>query len=306
MGQTQKIPEDHEKLQRAVDAVDCWAKKWGMEFNVGKCKVMHMGLHNNRHQYTMKGQILQATKVERDIGVEVADNLKPGAHCSKAARTAQTVLGQLSRAFHYRDRHVFIRLYKQYVRPHLETSSQAWSPWTEKDKETLERVQKRAVNMVSGLKSKDYAERLKELGLQTLEERRHQADMQMVYKIMHGKGGLKKETWFEMAEARGHGTRSGADPLNIRVGRGRLEIRRNFFSNRVIEYWNSIPSEIKNARNVEMFKKMYRKLRGDCWASPEGDEWTYQWGREDNRIPDASTIILPGLKEAKSQVKTSK
>ncbi len=116
--------------------------------------------------------------------------------------------------------------------------------------------------MVSGLNSKDYAERLKELGLQTLEERRHQADMQMVYKIMNGTGGLKKETWFEMAEARGHGTRSGADPFNIRVGRGRLEFRRNFF--RVIEHWNSIPSEIKNARNVETFIKMYHKLRGDC------------------------------------------
>ncbi len=113
-----------------------------MEYNVGKCKVMHMGLNNNRHQYTMKGQILQAIKVERDNGLEVTDNLKPGVRCSNAARMAQTVLGQLSRAFHYSDRHVFIRLYKQYVRPHMETSSQAWSPWTETDKEMLERVKK--------------------------------------------------------------------------------------------------------------------------------------------------------------------
>jgi hypothetical protein len=60
-------------------------------------------------------------------------------------------------------------------------SSQAWSPWTETDKETLERVLKRAVNMVSGVKSKDYAERRKELGLQAHEGRRHQADIEMVY-----------------------------------------------------------------------------------------------------------------------------
>jgi hypothetical protein len=81
---------------------------------------------------------------------------------------------------------------------------------------------------------------------------------------MNGTGGLKKETWFEIAEARWRGKRSGADPLNIRVGRGRLEIRRNFFSNRVIEHWNSIPSEIKITRNVELFKKMYCRLRGAC------------------------------------------
>ncbi len=83
----------------------------------------------------------------------------------------------------------------------------------------------------------------------------------MVFNIIHGVGGLKKETWFELAQDRGHSTRSGADPLNIRVTSGRLEIRRNFFSNRVIDAWNKIPCEIKNARNVKMFKSQYRKLR---------------------------------------------
>jgi hypothetical protein len=43
---------------------------------------------------------------------------------------------------------------------------------------------------------------------------------------------LKNETWFELAWARGHGTKSGADPLNIRVEKGRIEVRKNFFSNR--------------------------------------------------------------------------
>ena len=45
----------------------------------------------------------------------VTCDLMPTVQCSKAARTAQLVLGQLSRAFHYRDHHVFVRLYKQYV-----------------------------------------------------------------------------------------------------------------------------------------------------------------------------------------------
>ena len=50
---------------------------------------------------------------------------------------------------------------------------QAWSPWTTQDKETLEKVQQRAVKMISGLKAREYEERLKELGMTTLEERRH-------------------------------------------------------------------------------------------------------------------------------------
>jgi hypothetical protein len=51
--------------------------------------------------------------------------------------------------------------------------------------------------MISGLKSNTYEERLRELTLQTLSERRHQADMAMVHKVLHGRGGLDYTTWFE-------------------------------------------------------------------------------------------------------------
>jgi hypothetical protein len=93
-----------------------------MVFTVGKCKVMHMGHQNPAFNYTMKGQVLEETMEEKDIGVMVTSNLKPSAQCARAAKTAQTVLGQISRTFHYRDRHVFLRLYKHFVRPHLEFS----------------------------------------------------------------------------------------------------------------------------------------------------------------------------------------
>ena len=62
-----------------------------------------------------------------------------------------------------------------------------WSPWTAQDKEVLEKVQQRAIRMISGLRASEYEDRLKELGLTTLEERRHQADMAMVYKVLTGK-----------------------------------------------------------------------------------------------------------------------
>ena len=66
--------------------------------------------------------------------------------------------------------------------------------------------------MVSGLYSKVYEERLKELRLQTLEERRHQADMCIMHKIMHGLGGinlghgLKKHVMVKGSVADPHGS----------------------------------------------------------------------------------------------------
>ncbi len=129
---------------------------------------------------------MEETTEERDIGVEMTKNLKPSSQCAKAARTAQTVLSQLTRAFHYRDRNIFLRLYQQYVRPHLEFASPAWSPWTEADKAVLEKIQRRAFGMVSGLKGQSYEEKLPELNLPSLEERRLQADMVQTFKIVRG------------------------------------------------------------------------------------------------------------------------
>jgi hypothetical protein len=85
----------------------------------------------------------------------------------------------------------------------------------------------------------------------------------MVHKILQRRGGLNPETWFEMAGDSVRSTRAGADPLNIRVRHGRLDMRRNFFSLRVIEDWNKIPSEVKRLRKSEVFKRTYKQLRAD-------------------------------------------
>jgi hypothetical protein len=232
-----------------------------MAFNVKKCMIMHFGARNQKYSYFMNGEKLQETTEERDIGVKVSNNLKPSAQCSKAAQTAGAVLGQLTRSFHFRDRFTFIGLYRQYVLPHLEFAVQAWSPWLTKDIEVLEKVQKRAVNMVSGLKGTSYEEKLAELDMLTLEERRHQADMAQVYKILHRQDNVDRGQWFNLASERGLNTRMSTGVLNLVRPRCNTEVRANFFSVRVTDSWNRIPDEIKMAKNVWQFKKLYKKLR---------------------------------------------
>jgi ribonuclease P/MRP protein subunit RPP40 len=139
--------EERELLQQALDSLCRWAEEWGMEFNIKKCKVMHVGFNNPGHTYTMNNQQLEVTVEERDIGVCVTKSLKPSQQCAQAARSAQTVLSQISRAFHYRHRHIFKSLYVQYVKPHLEYAAVSWSPWLETDKAVIEKIQKRAVSM---------------------------------------------------------------------------------------------------------------------------------------------------------------
>lgn len=91
-----------------------------MKFNADKCKIMHLGRQNPRYEYTIDGTKLLVTDEEKDIAVVIQSNLKLSGQCEKAARTASAALRQNTNNFQFRDRHVFVKLYKQYVRPHLE------------------------------------------------------------------------------------------------------------------------------------------------------------------------------------------
>jgi hypothetical protein len=259
----QKIVTDQDRvlLQTTLNKLCGWADRWGMCFNVKKCKVMHFGRNNPHHTYEMNGENLDAVDEERDIGVTVTRDLKPSAQCAKAAGTARAVLGQISRSFHYRDKKTFVKLYITYVRPHLEFCTPVWSPWTRADIDCLESVQKKMVGMVSGLSAKDYEGKLAELGLESLQARRRNADIYTVHKIVHEVGDLDSSVWFEKL-AGNTVTRARADPLNIKCNTGRLELRKNFFSNRVVNDWNAIPADVKQILIPGKFKLALRKWQG--------------------------------------------
>ena len=88
--------------------------------NKDKCHILHFGKKNIKSEYTMVGVSLAASEWDKDLGVLVHQSLKPSIQCAKAAKKANRVLGQLCRGVGYRDKNVFIDLYKTYVRPHMD------------------------------------------------------------------------------------------------------------------------------------------------------------------------------------------
>ncbi len=126
---------------------------------------------------------------EKDIGIVMTKSLKPTAQCMKATKTAGTVLGQISKG----KRCLQVAVYTV-CEAIFEICIAAWLLWTETDKECLERLQKRPVRIVSGLKAETYEDRLLELGLTMLEERRQRLDMQQTYRILMGGGEIRSDT----------------------------------------------------------------------------------------------------------------
>ena len=224
---------------------------------------MHVGANNPGFKYNMEGIVLQEVEEEKDIGILIHRSLKPSKQCKKAADMAGAVLKQITKNFHYRDKNVFKKLYIQYVRPHMEFASPVWSPWLEQDIQRLETVQKRAVNMISGLVGENYEEKCKELKLDTLTVRREKQDLQEMYKMMNKYGVLDPDKLFTKVEAReGVATRAAGNPHRLRAPRAKLETRKHFFTVRVVDKWNALPTELKSAANLQRFKHGLNNLLG--------------------------------------------
>jgi len=58
---------DHDIIQKDLDALKIWTDIWQIEFNVSKCKVMHLGSHNKDYVYSISGQMLKTTNTEKDL-----------------------------------------------------------------------------------------------------------------------------------------------------------------------------------------------------------------------------------------------
>ena len=214
-----------------------------------------MGRRNPQFEYNWGKGVLEVSEEEKDVGVIVTNSLKPSLQCARAAKKANQVLGQMSRGITYRDKYTFTRLYKVYVRPHLQYCSSAWSPYNVADKELLEQVQKRAVKMISNLQG-TYEQKLKVLGLATLEESRVRGDMIEMYKMMTGKNQVDFRNWFQLAPVRDGAVNTGY--LNVvEPPLCRDNVRRNFFSQRCPRVWNALPDTIKMASTVNSFKAAY-------------------------------------------------
>jgi hypothetical protein len=244
-------------VQTDLESLTVWEETWKLKFNLEKCKVLYIGTENERYNYSLSNKGLEEITEERDLGVVFNNSFNFNDHILAIVSKANQKIGWTTRNILSRDAYVISRVYKALIRPHIEYCTQAWAPvarhghWQLIMK--LESVQRKVTRLVNDIKNLSYKERLESLGLTTLLERRMRGDLIETFKIISGVSQYGS-TLFNISERTGN-------LVSRQKSKTKSARQLDFFSNRVIYFWNKLPTQVKDSTSVNNFKNNLDKFR---------------------------------------------
>lgn len=239
-------------LQHDLNCVIKWTQLWQMRLNVSKCKSLVLG-SSLPCRFELAGQELPNVAMEVDLGVLVHRSLKFDLHVKRMIQRAYAAVCVFTKAFSNRSEPFMLLVWKCFLRPLLEYSSDVWNPISLRLSLDIERVQRRFTKLIPSVKHLDYLQRLKSLQLESLSRRRLIADMVMTYSVLRELTHLSPDDFFarNRRKARGH-TWKLYKPKAVRV------VERQFFGSRVVNSWNALPPTVVEAENVLKFKRLLK------------------------------------------------
>ena len=139
-------------LQDDLSSIYFWLDCWQLRLSPHKCEAL--SITNKRcpitTTYTANGVPLQWSTSVRYLGLHITSNLRWSKHCDIIAAKATKCLNYLRHTLWGTTPQVKSLAFRCVVRPIMEYRCQLWNPFTQKDVQVLETIQRHAARWVCG------------------------------------------------------------------------------------------------------------------------------------------------------------
>ena len=250
-------------LQSDIDIVYDFLNKRQLDLALNKCETITISKTTESHPIRIGGTYLKETTVVKDLGIHITSTLEWREHITKIKNKALQKCYQILRSFSSKNVWILLRAYLTFVRPLLEYGSPIWSPHLDHDKKLVESVQRYYTKKICqrcSIPFTSYEDRLYKLSLNSLEYRRKEIDLVMVFKIINNLVDLRMEDFFEWYVSP-YNTRRHS--LCITNATPKSELQKSYFSRRVILPWNSLPEKVATATCINTFKSRLKSVNLD-------------------------------------------
>ena len=240
-------------LQKDLQQLERWESLWDMEFNPGKCQVIHVSTSRSpiNTQYVLHGQVLETVSSARYLGVDISNDLSWKTHINRITSNANKSLGFLKRNIKANHPQLKAMAYKAVVRPQLEYASCVWDPYTAIAIKQIEMVQRRAARWVV----RDYSftssvtSIIEDLGWRTLEQRRSDARLSLMFKIVHQLVAISTDQLVPPSRPTRHSHSSSFRQLQATKN----VYKYSFFPLTIVQ-WNRLPDSVVSLPQLDPFK----------------------------------------------------
>ena len=252
------VSSEKDSIQTDITEIFKWSEKWQLGISYEKSCVLHIGHSNPENSYTFGDKVINDQNASvRDLGVLVSKDLKFTHHINDIVKKSSYRSFLLKKSFTSKNRENLMKAFTVYVRPILEYCSTVWNPHLNKDIQRIEKIQRKFTKSIFPRTNPlSYEGRLSYLNLSTLESRRHEHSLCIIYGMFHDLVSLNFSDFFTLNNnnTRNKGTK-------ISVNRCNTHFRKMDFSNRYISTWNNLTENIVNSSSMITFKKNLKKSK---------------------------------------------